>query len=1200
MDSMTEAVRRDEEMVDDYVGAGAADDDYSAAAQTLSTGEQYALMESFACRYGVAAHQTESFNDFLLRSVPNILEDRPSVTVDSVRAARRYVLSVDARSVSIGPAGLRAGNCAGPLEAREVGGTLSVSVVANFTFETFALEGGAARLLTTEHLRETEVMRVPVMVGSAYCPTAPGEEGGYFIVNGSLKVVIGQVSQVTNQPFVTRTDRGYEADIRSLPTGAARSTSTLKVVYTRGRGAEHPPTVVVHLPFMGIAGGARDGARGAPRTTPMPLRVVLAALGCATVEDAVDLVLCHGAVAAPAVAASLREVLSEPLPFAVEVGAGALSHADQAVAWIARHGRRDEEADRRISTALYVLASEFLPHEESGDQRGASEVAVRALGIGRVVRALLDAALGGVACGGRDRQDNLRVASAGLLSKVLYRRWRGVMKDIAKRLQAHGDEGKPFSASKVHTYLAGLTTTLHHALSTGDWGSKRDALSMSGVSTNYTGSGVARLSQMRRLNHPSNRNSAAATVRQVDPSQVHYRCVVETPEGGACGLVGALAVGCRVRPGSSGRGARALLARIGIADPLSVPPALWRMADFHPVRVNGALVGLTDTPEGVAAALREARRRGGVLAREDSIVRSPEARTIDVFTDAGCMVAPYIALGRLADASRLIAAIGATPALFDALLSEGIVVFMDSRERCSADVFAAESLEDAAAAQASGCSPAYTHAPFHAAAMLGTCALPIVFANHNQATRNPYGAGMAKQAICAPSRAPPGDVGHTATEVLCMPQAALVSAHAADAMGLEDDPRGVNVVLAIMDWPGADEDGFGFKREAIDLGLFKDMTFSDYSESDRRTPDRLMFGIPPKEASGRHHADYGALLADGLPRVGATIRPGDAVIGMHLSTAAMGSDTRARTDVHDKSTFHDTRGDDVRVHTVAQREDAAGSKHVRVRVCRVRDPQRGDKFCSSHGQKGVISYIFNARDAPFDPQTGMTPDVIMGGHALQSRKAMGMLIEMFGSKFAALAGVAVDGTAFSDAAAMQARVRAALLAAGLSPTGKHRLYDGQTGEPLPSPVFMGPCFLMRLRWDSRGKIHARATGPLQPVKRAPVGGKKRNGGAKVGEMERDALIGHGCAAFLEDRFFDNADGHEVPICKRCGNLADPRPPLADARVANFREATTGRCRYCEAEGSPGDVRLTRMRYCFKTLVQELAGMNIGVRFELGP
>lgn len=165
----------------------------------------------------------------------------------------------------------------------------------------------------------------------------------------------------------------------------------------------------------------------------------------------------------------------------------------------------------------------------------------------------------------------------------------------------------------------------------------------------------------------------------------------------------------------------------------------------------------------------------------------------------------------------------------------------------------------------------------------------------------------------------------------------------------------------------------------------------------------------------------------------------------------------------------------------------------------------------------------------------------------------------------------------------------------LEKTGYHKhgmtkLHNGFTGEAYDALVFFGPTYYQRLRHMSADKDHARSRGPVQMLSRQPTEGRARDGGLRFGEMERDTLISHGAAEFLRDRLLDNSDPSIITLCGNCGLLAQP---AAEGTHVRHKEA------FCKNCGNGVKVRDMRAPFAFRLLLQELAAMQIAVRFDFG-
>jgi DNA-directed RNA polymerase subunit beta len=89
--------------------------------------------------------------------------------------------------------------------------------------------------------------------------------------------------------------------------------------------------------------------------------------------------------------------------------------------------------------------------------------------------------------------------------------------------------------------------------------------------------------------------------------------------------------------------------------------------------------------------------------------------------------------------------------------------------------------------------------------------------------------------------------------------------------------------------------------------------------------------------------------------------------------------------------------------------------------------------------------------------------------------------------------------------------------------GKHKLFDGRTGEPFDRPVTVGLIHMLKLAHLVEDKVHARSTGPYSLVTQQPLGGKAQFGGQRFGEMEVWALEAYGAAYTLQEMLTVKSD-----------------------------------------------------------------------------
>merc|ERR1719468_293698 len=251
------------------------------------------------------------------------------------------------------------------------------------------------------------------------------------------------------------------------------------------------------------------------------------------------------------------------------------------------------------------------------------------------------------------------------------------------------------------------------------------------------------------------------------------------------------------------------------------------------------------------------------------------------------------------------------------------------------------------------------------------------------------------------------------------------------------------------------------------------------------------------------------------------------------------------------------------------------SSLVKILLRQTRRPELGDKFSSRHGQKGVTGLIVQQEDMPFNDQ-GICPDMIMNPHGFPSRMTVGKLLELLGGKAGVLKGKFHYGTAFGGSKVDD--IRQELVEAGYNYQGKDILTSGITGESLQAYIYHGPVYYQKLKHMVLDKMHGRATGPRAVLTRQPTEGRSRDGGLRLGEMERDCLIAYGASMLLVERLMISSDAFSVDVCNKCGLLA-----------------YSGWCHNCRASSAVYNIKIP---YACKLLFQELQSMNILPRLKL--
>mmetsp|Transcript_16869 Transcript_16869/g.68060 ORF Transcript_16869/g.68060 Transcript_16869/m.68060 type:complete len:944 (+) Transcript_16869:754-3585(+) len=849
---------------------------------------------------------------------------------------------------------------------------------------------------------------------------------------------------------------------------------------------------------------------------------------------------------------------------------------------------------KRIKYAKDLLQREVLPHVGTEEQSNTK----KAFFVGYIVHKLLMCSLGRLDEDDRDHYGKKRLDLAGPLLVGLFRTlFRRLATDMQKYLQRCLDESREFNlASAVKSRV--ITDGLRYSLATGNWGDKKDA-ARAGVSQVLNRLTYAStLSHLRRMNTPLGREGKQAKPRQLHNTHWGVICPAETPEGQAVGLVKNLALMSCVSVGSPSSPILEFLEEWSAENLEEISPQAVADHGTTKILVNGNWVGVHRDPSTLESTLRSLRRQMDIDP-EVSVVRDIKEKELRVSTDAGRVCRPLLIVEALSSSSPERSAISRRLKLrkshvealvrkdlgWTQLLVKGVVELIDTEEEETTMIaMLPTDLLDPY------CST-YTHCEIHPSMILGICGSIIPFPDHNQSPRNTYQSAMGKQAMGIYA----SNFQHrmdTLSHILHYPQKPLAITRAMEHLHFRELPSGVNAVVAIMCYTGYNqEDSLIMNRAAIDRGLFRSTFFRTYTDQEHHqgrleSADAMVesFERPSRDdCLAMRRSSYDKIDNDGLVSPGIRVSGNDILIGKTTPATVQHQGDKARFQKQDSSTPMRPNETGL-VDQVLLSTNQEGMKFAKVRTRTVRVPQIGDKFASRHGQKGTIGMAYAQEDMPWT-RDGISPDIIVNPHAIPSRMTIGHLVECLQSKVGALTGKEGDATPFTDVSVDQ--VASVLHGLGYQRHGNETLYSGHSGHVLRAKVFLGPTFYQRLKHLVEDKIHARARGPVTMLTRQPMEGRARDGGLRMGEMERDCLISHGVSSFLRDRMFINSDPYSVHVCSVCGLIAH-----ADLRKRLFW------CRNRECHHSASRILRVYIPYACKLLFQELMSMCIAPRIEV--
>lgn len=1073
------------------------------------------ILAAFGKDVGFVNHQIESFNNFLkyrlqeiINEIGEIQLETPDtaefkIRMDKVRIPKPCVKEADGAVREITPA-----------EAR----LRDLTYASPIFVDMIPIVNGVE-----QDPQEVKIGELPIMVKSDLCALHglgreemiaagedPSDSGGYFIVNGTERVIILVEEVLTNMPVVEVKADGEIARVNSERKGYVQ-----RHLVERRRG-------LITISFANLK--------------KLPIVVLLRALGLKTDKEIIETITSDES--------EMEEVYFNLYEYNVDTIAQAKEFIGDKLGI-----PHDEYRAKRVED---ILNKYLLPHLGQEKENRLE----KALYIAKVVRKLIHIGLYKLEGEDIDHYGNKRLKLNGdfleiLMRSVLLGKY-GLMSRIVYRYQKLAKKGKiPTISSIVESDYLSKRIISHMA--TGQWVGGRTGVCQRLERNNF----IRGLAHLRNVVSPLSSAQEHFEARALHPTQWGRLCAEQTPEGVNIGL-------------------RKYLATMAIISMQSPTNDLKLIKDMvrkkengrYAVFVDGVVIKAIDDPKSLVDDIKK-KRRIGLISSTISIANADMFEEIHINTDSGRLLRPVIIAenGKSLLTEKYIEKLEKGEIAWLDLIKNGIIEYLDAEEEEDAYIALYENTLTAD----------HTHLEINPAIIVGVAAALVPFPEHDRGDRVNFGAKMSGQSlgIYATNYLTRVD---TRSNILVYPQIPLINTVVGKEIKMDGHPQGQNVIIAIMSYKGYNmEDSIILNKGSIERGLGRSFFFRNYVTEEQKYwgIEKDEIKIPDKSVNGyRTEEAYINLAEDGIINRETSVNSGDVLVGKVSPLRFFGPMENFMMETENRRETSEVirHGEEGIVDNVIVTQSSDGNKLVKVIVRSERKPEVGDKFASRHGQKGVVGLVVPEEDMPFTDE-GIIPDVIVNPHAIPSRMTVGQLLEIIAAKVSSVSGKPVDATIFNGA--KETDLRKTLKQLGYRDDGKETLYDGVTGRQFEARILIGPVYYQKLHHMAYDKIQSRARGPVTLLTKQPTAGKAKQGGLRLGEMEKDCLVGHGAALLLKERF--SSDSYMIPICGTCGMVAIE--DYAKGRVF---------CPICKKS----KVSMERMSYAFKLLLDEMKSMGM--------
>uniref|UniRef100_A0A6C0BTB9 DNA-directed RNA polymerase n=1 Tax=viral metagenome TaxID=1070528 RepID=A0A6C0BTB9_9ZZZZ len=1027
------------------------------------------------------------------------------------------------------------------------------------------------------------------------------EYGGYFIIDGSEKVVVPQEKFADNMIYIRDTGDdtySHSANIRSVSDDLSKPIRALSIKIMAPNATYDDTQIVVSVPNV---------------RKPVPLFILMRALGVISDKDVIErciLNLDKNSEYIELFRSSIHDCSS-------------IFNQTLALKYIATLTK-----GKTIPHVIEILTDYLLPHI------GEMNFVDKSYFIGHMVFELLKVYCKKSPPTDRDSFMFKRIELPGNLMTDLFREFytkqrkeifQKIDKEYYFKTGMYRDNFQELIlANKTEIFSNRIVERGFQKAFKGDWGGESHTKRIGVIQPINRLSHNAAIAHLRKINLPLDASAKVVGPRLLHTSQWGMIDPLDTPDGGNVGLHKHMAIGAVITNGYPASALVGLLVQGGMRHIHEI--LTCDLSDYHKVFLNGAWIGVVDDPTGIIGL--RLLRRNCIIPPLTSIYRDMKNLKIDIWTDSGRLSRPVYCIddGIVShDLPHIKKGIDEKNITWTQLVTgtnskliENVSIYSDkvyeSGELYSKDVDLMKgksAIEYLDTSELNECmvdcqwlerdiKKKYTHKEIHGSLLLGLLGNQVIFAEHNPLPRDLFACGQMKQAVSLYHSNYQNRFDKTGI-VLNYGQVPLVKSRYLEKISREQHPYGENVIVAIMSLNGYNvEDSILFNSASVDRGLFRTTYYNSYESHEENgavgesNTNKVFSDVLNDNVSGtKRGVDYSHLNPNGLIKEGTQMNDKTVVIGVKTSNI---ESPELQTD----SSILPKKGQKGVVDKVYMTEDKTGNRIAKVRLRDERIPAIGDKFCSRCGQKGTVGLIVPEQDIPFT-KDGTRPDIIINPHAIPSRMTIGQLIECIMGKACSVVGGFGDCTAFMNNGRKDILFGNLLSSVGFHSSGNELLYNGQTGVQLEADIFIGPTYYMRLKHLVKDKMNHRAKGPKTLLTRQTVQGRANDGGLRIGEMERDGIISHGANYFLQESMLTRGDDYYMAVCNKTGMTAiynEKRDlfisPLADGPI-KFSGTMGDDMNVQQITKYGRSFSVIRVPYTFKLLLQELQTMHVQMR-----